>query len=643
MRRERYALLLLLLILLATLTLGYEGSSSAGGGGKTRNALSGLFMEISKSFTKAGSRPTQMGSFNPNSFGGGNYRPGVPTSNFSFKPTDKKTRCPVAILPEDPMLVCVERPARSVPLLSWNLPEDFDMIVWYRGTYYLPYVESPSGPVPLKGVNCQPRYRLDTETPIVMTTYGVSKEFRVYTNFTGPLNYTSGLPLRVISRTENGSTAVYTFEVPPVGRNYTPGYYPVFIFTSNKTGRTALLMWVALLEKPVVEITDYPEALSGNGNLRMPIEGTVMYPNGSPVRDGLVTVTLNRTKNTTGTIVGVVRVSNGTFNLTAVVPEGEMPGSYHIVAHYRGYLAYPSNSDPLVTIKRVPEVELKRLNGTIVIFLNWNGNPLPNRTITVTVGNMSLNLTTDEKGYAYLRISSATGTVRIVYRGDDLYLPLNETLEIPPREKGKETTSSPEFKTKHLLDISRIIKLVSGLFLAVGIAYVVLKRKNLPELPLQSPKVFREPLKVLSPVRRVFLPNEPIRIVLNRPAEAFLDGELLGKGDAFELRPDVGTHVFSAEDVSFEFHVLPPREAVIKAYNLHFLPYVESLGVPTERRTPFEIVRALRSKGLDDPALEAIASLFVLADYAERPLESRDFIEFVEALEKLGVFGDGEE
>ncbi|MEO2152483.1 MAG: carboxypeptidase-like regulatory domain-containing protein, partial [Thermococcus sp.] len=405
---------------------------------------------------------------------------------------------------------------------------------------------------------------------------------------------------------------------------------------------TALLMWVALLEKPVVKITKYPAVLSGNGNLRMTLTGTVMYPNGSPVRDGLVTVTLNRTKNTTGTIVGVVRVSNGTFNLTAVVPEGEMPGSYHIVAHYRGYLAYSSNSDPLVTIKRVPEVELKRLNGTLAIFLNWNGNPLPNRTITVTVGNLSLNLTTDETGYAYLRIGNATGTVRIVYRGDDLYLPLNETLKIPPVENGKETTSS-ESGAKHSLNISRIMKLVSGLLLAVGIAYVVLKRKNLPELPLQSPQVFREPLRVLSPARRVSLPNEPVRVVLNRPAEAFLDGEPLGRGDAFELRPGAGTHVFSAEDVSFEFHVLPAREAVIKAYNLHFLPYVESLGVPTERRTPFEIVRALRSKGRDDPALETIASLFVLADYAERPLENHHFLEFVEALEKLGVFGDGEE
>ena len=584
-----------------------------------------------------------MGSFSSGSFGGGNYRPGVPTSNFSFKPTDKKTRCPVAILPEDPMLVCVGRPARSAPILSWNLPREFDMIVWYRGTYYIPYVESPSSPVSLKGVNGHLGYSLDTDTPLVMTTYGVSKEFTVYTNFTGLLNYTSGLPLRVISRTENGSTAVYTFEIPPVGRNYTPGYYPVFIFTSNKAGRTALLMWVALLEKPVVKITNYPEVLSGNGNLQMPIKGTVMYPNGSPVHDGIITVTLNRTKSTAGTIVGVVRVSNGTFNLAAVVPEDEMPGSYHIVAHYRGYLAYPSNSDPLVTIKRVPEVELERMNGTLAIFLNWNGNPLSNRTIGVTVGDMSLNLTTDERGYAYLRIDNATGTVRIVYPGDDLYLPLNEILEIPPLEKGKETTSSPEFKTKHLLDISRIIKLVSGLFLAVGIAYVVLKRKNLPELPLQSPQVFREPLKVLSPVRRVFLPNEPVRVVLNRPAETFLDGELLGTGKVFELRPDVGTHVFSGEDVSFEFHVLPPREAVIKAYNLHFLPYVESLGVPTERRTPFEIVRALRRKGLDGPALETVALLFVLADYAERPLENHHFREFVDALERLGVFGDGEE
>jgi len=186
------------------------------------------------------------------------------------------------------------------------------------------------------------------------------------------------------------------------------------------------------------------------------------------------------------------------------------------------------------------------------------------------------------------------------------------------------------------------MKLASGLLLVAGIAYVVMKRKSLPELSLPSRQLYIEPLKVLSPARRVFLPNEPVRVVLNRPAEAFLDGEPLGRGDAFELRPGAGTHVFSAEDVSFEFHVLPPREAVIKAYNLHFLPYVESLGVPTERRTPFEIVLALRRKGLHDPALETIASLFVLADYAERPLESRHFLEFVEALERLGVLSGGE-
>jgi len=650
MRREGYALMLLLFIFLATLTLGYGSSFNSGDGGKTRNIISELLRETSNKTEKVSGldsgingKPTLMEPSTPHR--SGNQEPGIPPTDLKFSPTNLKVQCPVAILPRDPMLVCVKRPAKSVPLISWSFPQDFKMVVWYRGTYYIPYIKSPTGPDYLKGINGRPRYSLDTETPIVVTTYGISKRFRVYTNFTGPLNYTSGLPLKVESWTESGSTVLYTFEIPPLDRNYTPGYYPVFISIQPKTGRTVLLMWIALLEKPFVKITKYPNVLAGNGDLRMPVSGTVVYPNGSPVNDGIITVTLNRTKNTTGTIVGTVRISNGTFNLTAVIPEGETPGSYHIIAHYSGYLAYPSNSDPVVKIKRVPEVRLERLNGTLEIFLNWNGNPLPNRTITIVAGNLSTNLTTDAKGRAFLRIDNATGTIRVVYSGDSLYLPLDRTFKIPPAGKGGKTDSTGK-KTRHFPSASQILglaKLASGLFIGAGLVYVVMKRKNLPKLPLQSPLASEEPLKVLRPTRRVFLLDEPIRIVLNRPAEAFLDGEPLGRGDTFELRPGVGTHVFSSESISFEFYVLPPREAVIKAYNLHFLPYVESRGVPTGRRTPFEIIKDLRGKGLNESALEEIALLFVLADYAERPLKARSFQEFIKALERLGVFDNGDE
>ncbi|WP_297536344.1 DUF4129 domain-containing protein [Thermococcus sp.] len=650
-RRENLALLLLLLVFLSTLTLGYMSSPSGAGGNRTKNIITSLSETLRGGDT--GNRSAHSGSGYMTTFGdtvigrgspeeGLGYRP--PTSNFSFRESDVHVKCPVAILPKDPMLVCVKTPARSVPLIKWNLPSDFRMIAWFNGTYYLLLVSTPAGPVPIGGVAGRPVYSLRTSRPLVLMTYNSSVSFTVTTNFTGNITVYSGLPVRIENVSGNGSALVYTLSIPPLGKNYTPGYYPVFITAGNDTGTVALLMWVALLDRPVVRILGSPSELSGNGRLTMRVWGEVRYTNGSPVRDGLVTVTLNRTKNSTGVVVGIVRLHDGVFNLTAYVPSNEPPGEYHVVAHYRGYLAYPSNSDPVVFIRRKPEVSVKPANGTLRVYLHWGNVSLPNATITVVVGNETFRLRTGDEGYAYLPLTGNVSEVRVYYPGSRYYTPLNETIEVKRNvEAGTNSTATrvelPEKKTFRVPGRLVLMTIGAGVGALGGVLY--LRRKRTFE-SLHNETSLKKPVRILEPARRVFLPGERVRFLLSDEVEAFLDGNPLGFGREFQIEVTPGRHVLSAGGAEFEFLCLPPREAVIEAYSRHFLPFALSKGVPVENLTPYELEHLLTRRSLDRTLLRKVTEAFVLAEYGGRPFGERDFMEFVEAMERLGVFGNGE-
>jgi len=641
MNREKYALLLLSMIFLATLTLGYSAIGYIGNDSKTHNLLT--LMESNGSRKPGNYTNNPMKPINESSPSSGDIKlPTVPTSNFTFTPTTENTSCPVAILPKDPRLVCVDRPAKSIPILSWSLPKAFEMVVWYPGTYYLPYVPNHSTAVPLKGINGPLNFSIDTPTPIVVTTYFHALEFNVSTNFPGFINFSSAIPLDLTDITKRDGKNVYTFRILINNESYTPGYYPVFIYTSDKHP-VALLMWIALLEKPSVTITSHPPVLSGNGRLKMQVTGRVIFPNGTPVSDGIVTITLNRTKNSHGIIVGKARVHEGIFHVTTYVPKDEPPGEYHIIAHYSGYLAYPADSDPTVIIRRMPEVKVDLVNGTPRLVFSWDGNALANRTLIIKIGNKIVSATTDEHGYVYLPSMNKTNVhIQVIYKGDRYYLPINETVTLPLKVPLKSSSKSV---LGQFFNLNYLKWMPLGLALLVGAVYVA-KYRKLQDTHLRRnsnpTKIVTKPIKFIAPKRRVFLPDEEIEIVLNRPEKVFVDGKLIGESFRFKLKLREGRHTISAGSLKMEVHILPPREAIIKAYTEHFLPFAEAAGVTTSKMTPFELSRVLTRNGLNPGAINTVTKLFVLADYGEKSVSPKEFQEFVEALDTLGVF-EGEQ
>ncbi|WP_457751391.1 DUF4129 domain-containing protein [Thermococcus sp.] len=641
MNREKYALLLLSMIFLATLTLGYSAIGYIGEDNKTHNLFTLMESngsEKPRNYTNSPLKPIN-GTPQPS---GNIESPTVPTSNFTFTPTNENISCPVAILPYDPRLVCIDRPAKSVPILSWDLPKRFKMVVWYSGIYYLPYVSNHSAPVPIKGINGPLNFSIDTQNPIIVTTYFHSLEFNVSTNFSGFINFSSAIPLNLTDINKRDGKHVYTFRILVTNKSYTPGYYPLFIYTFDEH-RVALLMWITLLEKPSVTITSYPTVLSGNGRLSMQITGRVIFPNGTPVSDGIITITINRTKNSPGIIVGKGRVHEGVFNVTAYVPKDEPPREYHIIAHYSGYLAYPANSDPTVIIKRIPEVKVDLVNGTPRLFFNWDGIALANRTLTIKMGDKIVSVTTDEHGYVYLPATNKTN-IKVIYPGDQYYLPVNETVTLPVKSPLKSSGKTALGQGSNSDYLKWII--ILGLTLLVGAVYVAKYRKpqsNHIKKNLHPPKITTKSLKFIAPKRRVFLPDEEIEIILNRPEKVFIDGKPVGDGSRFKLKLKEGRHVLSAGELKMDVHVLPARDAIIKAYTEHFLPFVEAAGVTTSKLTPFELSRVLSKNGLNPDAITTVTRLFVVADYGEKRVSPKEFQEFVKALKTLGVFESEQE
>ncbi|NJE77358.1 hypothetical protein [Thermococcus sp. ES12] len=548
------------------------------------------------------------------------------------------------------MLVCVKAPAKSLPAIAGHEPDT--IVVWYPGVYYIPYVDNSKRVKMLRGVNGPMPYLMDTETPLVITTYNraVTVEFRENSS-DGVVSVFSALPIRTSWVEETAGYRLHKYLIPPLERSVRPGYYPFFVAVNSSNETVVLLMWVALLEKPIVKITDYPTAVWGNGVLTMKVRGVVYYPDGRPVRSGVVTVTLNESKGIKGVFIGSSQIHNGTFEVNAFIGSTLPPGDYQLIAYYRGYEAYPSDSDPTVVILREPEVSVTQMNGTIRLFLHWDGHPLSNRTLKIATDLGVIEAKTDERGYVFLNLTGVE-SIRIVYDGDRYYLPLNRTvsLAVPEKRRDDENKNSLLERIKVYLDrVSGILWRMYPLLMvgaAVGVGYSIYsKRKNRKSKIAVVPKVSvsRGDIKFVEPLRRVFLPGEMVRVVLSEEGELFLDGLPVGRGRQFEFVLGAGRHKLSTGDSEIEVHVLPPKDAVIKAYELHFLPFAVFNGVPERPMTPYEIERLLRRKGLDGRYLRALTEIFVKARYSEHMVGEKHFHEFVEGLVKLGVLKSGGE
>ncbi len=548
-----------------------------------------------------------------------------PDADFTFKPTTEKASCPVVIRPTDPFLVCVDTPAKGIPIKEGSY---WDMLVKYKGLYYVPL----EGHRLIKGINDHAYLR--TDKPLVLSHPG--GEFSIWVNsfFPGRLVPVNSKYL-VVSNISQPYVMYHWRITYEIDKNAPPGYYPLFFLlnSSNGTIANALLTWVEVLPKAIVRITSMPPQLSGNGTLKMTVSGTVTYFNGSPVKGGTITITINRTKSEKGIVVGKGNVVNGTFNVGCSIPPDAI-GKYSVVAHYRGPYAYPGNSDPEVVIKRHPSIDANVTVSDNLTFVrglvHYGASPLNGSVVVLArrgkeVVKIRQNL---KNGTFSVRLDGKVDEVEVIYGGSGFYLP---TRKLVYKKNGLLLES---FHVNLRLGDSTVLILLPISLLAVaGAGFLVAKKGNgVPKEDASEAEGVNHS-KEVSLARRVFLPGEEVELSVPPECDVLLDGKTV-KGSLRLSTP--GKHLLEICGRAFEIYVLPPKEAITKLYELHFLPFARAAAY-VDNRTPYEIARAFGSTDFFRDAMQ-VARIFTLARYSLRDIGERDFWEMVEAMERMGVF-----
>lgn len=218
-----------------------------------------------------------------------------------------------------------------------------------------------------------------------------------------------------------------------------PSHYIITIVGTSKDSKAILQVPLRVLEHTLTRITSYPsELLRGQ---RFWVKGTVTDRNGNPV-DGPVYVTLNKSKDSPGVVVGSGVSVNGRFSVECFVPPGFPLGDYHIVAHFGGSEYYlPSNSDPNVIVKDKPTIQVEKkivtkvgkfeLGGKLV---DSAGNGIPNAIIEVSLNEtFRVKVTTDSTGVFTTPIVLETPgkyQALVSYGGSEYYLSTTATINI---------------------------------------------------------------------------------------------------------------------------------------------------------------------------------------------------------------------
>ncbi|NJF24910.1 carboxypeptidase-like regulatory domain-containing protein [Thermococcus sp. Bubb.Bath] len=544
------------------------------------------------------------------------------SSRFVFKEVNFSISCPVAILPNNPMLVCTDAPAKGVPLpndLSWK------MYVRYRGTYYIP-IRGEGIP---SGVNGEGYLKVDR--PLITVPVGGNFSLSLTPLYSGNVTLRSSKYFHIINVSKLPFNVTLAFHV---SENAPPGYYPLFFSLRWDNRVNVLLMWVHVLPRAVVRITSMPSLLKGNGELEMKVSGTVEYSNGTPIRNGTVTVTVNRTKREKGVIVGTGKVENGKFNVKCQIPSGVPAGSYEVVAHYTGKDIYPGNSDPELIIKRLPEIDANLTSsptGTVIRgFVHYRELPI-NGSVTLRLdtenGTLTIPLNLSD-GRFTLKINQTLRSADISYPGDKFYLPSDKKIRVGD---GFNNLLSFGLEVR-----GEKLALISSSVIILGLVFMLLRKQPVlnQDLSPKSPTGNDKPSNGFFLSRCVFIPSEEIHLDIPEDCETYLDGKPLNSPNLSGL--GLGRHTIEACGNSVDFWVLPAKEAVVKLYELHFLPFAGS-RVSIHNKTPYEIANSLLSGGLSS-SVSAVADVFTVSRYSLRPVGEADFHKIVASMESLGVF-----
>ncbi|WP_456366838.1 DUF4129 domain-containing protein [Thermococcus sp.] len=624
MKREHVTAITLLLLLLMALAVSHLGP----GGGLGR---------VAKDIASGPDK--QPKDFHLGDKGNGGS---PPYSNFTFSPTMLKTYCPVALLPRDPGLVCAKVPAKSVPI---HYGQDYQLVVWFRGFYSLVVSEGPADLKVISGINGNAPIK--AVKPLLITTYNrnTSVLFKVENYGYGNVTVHFGIPgrLRILKKTTTFIYYSYDFRAT---KEYRPGYYPFFVLSSKNGRHYALLSWVALLRKPRVEITSWPSSVKGNGDMNIEVTGRVYFDNGSPAPPGQVVLKVAKSKNSTEKVsIGVGPVKNGAFKVSAVIPAAMAAGRYQLIAYYKSTMAYPSNSDPVLVVKRIPVISVVNSttsgNSTILrVRLNWRGVGIPGNLTVFEGGKAIERVQTDRKGYAVVRFGGVKGKLTLKYSGSTYYEPATLTVNLPivlRPGKAKGTAGGHETKgsSKRLLFLT---------LLPMGVlatAYAVLRFRRKGEVVMDpkglEPAAGNVEIK-LKPPRNVFMPGECFEVLLNGEHALKLDGKPIGVGKTFRLCLDEGFHRLSAGEKEEVVWVCGPREGIQRLYETSLIPLLPGGSSGAWSMTPYEVLSLLRDRGFPKEALLRATELFIKARYSNHPVTEDDFAEFAAIIE--GLRGD---
>ncbi len=621
MKREHVTAITLLLLLLMALAVSHLGS----GGGLGR---------VAKDIASGPDKQPKDFHLGDNGDGGGS-----PYTNFTFSPTMLKTYCPVALLPHDPGLVCAKVPAKSVPI---HYGQGYQLVVWFRGLYNLVVSEGPADLKVISGINGNAPIK--AVKPLVITTYNqnTSVVFRVENYGYGNVTVHFGIPgrLRILKRTPAFIYYSYDFKAT---EKYRPGYYPFFVLSSKNGRHYALLSWVALLRKPRVEITAWPSSVKGNGDMNIEVTGRVYFDNGSPAPPGEVILKVAKSKNSTEKVsIGAGPVKNGTFKVSAVIPAVIAAGRYQLIAYYKSTMAYPSNSDPVLVVKRIPVISVVNSttsgDSTILrVRLHWRGVGIPGNLTVFEGGKAIERVQTDGKGYAVVKFEGSKGKLTLKYSGSTYYEPATLTVSLPvalSQGKTKGTVEGREAKgsSKRLL----LLTLLPVGVLATAYAVSRFRRNGEIVMDPKGPEPTAGEVEVkLKPPRNVFMPGECFEVLLNVERVLKLDGKPLRRGKTFRLCPDEGFHRLSVGEKDVEVWVCGPREGIQRLYETSLIPLLPGGSSGAWSMTPYEVLGLLRNRGFPGEALLRATELFIKARYSNHPVTGDEFLEFAAIVEGL--------
>lgn len=324
------------------------------------------------------------------------------------------------------------------------------------------------------------------------------------------------------------------------------------------------------------------------------VMGMVTTLEGEVVANLTVEIFLNVEKNVTGILCGVGTVDVGVYDITCDADPSIDVGDYHLVAHAVENRYYQESwSDPPITIMAETDVTINApLEAYVgepvtiegVLLDKSNGQPIPNATVTMTINDRTLNITTDERGSVTLTRTfdeEGNGTVGMVLEDSRYYVGSNTTFGIavtlrPPPEPSL---------LQMLMVYPYNMMLAAGVLVVIGA--VVLSRRGKPF------------------------------IVPTTPAEA----------------PAVEVEVEEELPRHFEDY----KEGVVKVFNHFFRRCAKRFEDVDASMTPREFQRAIAGKIPESgaPALDYLVTSFEIADYSTFKPTKEMFDKTMDAYELL--------